>query len=358
MKKNAKVIWQSLFLAFLIAGTCYVVTRKHRSDLEARQLQPGTQVMAGSYLMNEGPVFGTIYHITYESQQDLKPEIEQAMQEVDRSLSMFNKESILAHINDNSSCQTDSLFRQVFSLAREVCAATGGCFDPTVAPLVNAWGFGFKNGALPDEDEVDSLKSLVGFDRITLNEGLVEKQDSLMIMDFSAIAKGFAVDHVANLLQRRGVRNYMVEIGGEVVVKGRNPKGKPWRVGIAKPTEQGGKDEKAGTTADADGGLQEILELEDKAMATSGNYRNYYVTEDGRKLAHTIDPHSGYPVQHSILSSTVFAPTCAMADAFATAFMVMGLDEARKVLQREKQLEVYFIYTDEKGEYQTYRTMK
>lgn len=349
MTKKTKTIAQSLFLAFLIIASAIIVKNNKAKVDESRDLQPGTQVLSNGYLMNEGNIYGTIYHITYENKQDLKREIERAMQEVDNSLSMFNKESTLAKINEGSSTETDSLFTAVFGLAQKVYAATGGCFDPTVAPLVNAWGFGFKNGALPNEAQVDSLKSLVGFDRVSLKDGKVEKADSLMIMDFSAIAKGFGVDQVAKLLESQGVRNYMVEIGGEVVVKGKNPKHKAWRVGIAKPVEEDTGEE---------GGLQEVLDLEDKAMATSGNYRNYYITEDGRKLAHTINPHTGYPVQHSILSSTVFAPSCTMADAFATAFMVMGLDEAKKVLAKQPQLEVYFIYTDEQGNYQTYSNLK
>lgn len=348
MNKRMKAIAQGAFLAFLIIASAVIIIRHRNGMQEERHLQPGTKVMEANYLSNEGSIFGTIYHITYENQTDLKPEIEEAMQAVDRSLSMFNKESIVTKINIGMSQQSDSLFDKVFLLAKDVYQSTNGSFDPTVAPLVNAWGFGFKNGALPDENQVDSLKALVGFDRIKLEDGKIVKQDSLMILDFSAIAKGFAVDQVAEMLQKKGVKNYMVEIGGEVIVKGKNQKGNAWRVGIAKPDEA--------ETGEGEG-FETILELNNKAMATSGNYRNYYITDDGRKLAHTIDPHSGYPIQHSILSSTVFAPTCAMADAFATAFMVMGIDKAKEVLKREKQLEVFFIYTDEKGEYKTYITI-
>lgn len=355
MNKKLKVTLQCLFLASLIIGTFFVVQRR-RANMEAeRELQPGTKVEANGYLKNEGSIFGTIYHITYQNEKDLKPEIEQAMQAVDRSLSMFNKESVVSKINDNSSNETDSLFRHVFAISKIVSASTGGCFDPTVAPLVNAWGFGFKNDDLPSKQQVDSLLSLIGFDHVAIRNRKIMKTNPGIVMDFSAVAKGFAVDQVARLLEQKGIKNYMVEIGGEVIVKGQNPKGSAWRVGIAKPTEAGGKD--AGTST-GDGEFQTILELHDKAMATSGNYRNYYVTEDGRKLAHTIDPHTGYPVQHSILSSTVFAPDCATADAYATAFMVMGLDEAKKVLKTQRNLEVYFIYADEQGKLQVFSTIK
>lgn len=359
--KNKKVILQSLFLAFLVIGSIWIVKR-HRNDLDVnRNLQPGTKVMERGYLMNEGSVFGTIYHITYEFQRDLKKDIEQTMKEIDESLSMFNPQSTLARINAGETDEADKMVEEILNLSFEVHKATNGCFDPTVAPLVNAWGFGFKNGTLPDSVQVDSLRELVGLDKVTLKDHKITKQDSRIIMDFSAIAKGYAVDKVAETLRKKGVKNYMVEIGGEVVVKGISPKNKAWRVGIAKPTETEGRNAKGknqAVKAEQDNGLQEILDLKDKAMATSGNYRNFYVTEDGRKLAHTIDPYSGYPIQHSILSSTVFAPTCAMADAFATAFMVMGLEEAKKVLKTQPQLEAYFIYTDEKGEYAVYNNMK
>lgn len=370
--KNKKAILQALFLAFLVVASIFIIKNRRGYSLASRQLQPGTEVMQSGYLMNTGSIFGTIYHITYESKVDLKPEIEEAMNEVDQSLSMFNPNSTIAGINAGTSNKSDSQLVEVLRLAQQVYKATNGCFDPTVAPLVNAWGFGFKHGTKPDSLQVDSLKALVGLDCITLSADSIIKNDSRMVLDFSAIAKGYGVDRVAHVLEKKGVKNYMVEIGGEVIVKGKNPKGKAWKVGIAKPTTDEDeaaqtKDDKARQTKDdgkdtpakeQNGGFEEILELEDKAMATSGNYRNYYITDDGRKLAHTIDPHSGYPIQHSILSSTVFAPTCAMADAFATAFMVMGIDEAKKVLKEQPQLEVYFIYTDENGEYKTFSTIK
>jgi len=352
MTKKTKSILQAIFLAFLVIASYLIITNHRKATKENLHLQPGTQVLNNGFLKNEGNIFGTFYHVTYQSNSDLKQEIESTMQAVDNSLSMFNKHSTVSLINQGVSNKADSLFQKVFKLSKTVYAATKGCFDPTVAPLVNAWGFGFKNDQLPNEAQVDSLKALVGFERINLNHGIVTKADSLMVMDFSAIAKGFGVDQVAALLESKGIQNYMVEIGGEVIVKGRNQKGKPWKVGIAKPTE----DAIDGNNPQEEG-LQEVLNLENKAMATSGNYRNYYITQDGRKLAHTIDPHSGYPVQHSILSSTVFAPTCAMADAYATAFMVMGLDDAKKVLVQNPQLQVYFIYSNNAGEYKVYSTI-
>lgn len=300
------------------------------------------------WVRNEGAVFGTIYHTTYLSEKDLHEEIKAALAEVDSSLSMFNKESTLSKVNRNESMQSDSMLNVVFALAQKVSEATDGAFDVTVAPLVNAWGFGYKNGALPDSAQVDSLKALVGWKRVTIENGKVTKDDPRMVMDFSAIAKGFGCDVVANVMRRHGVKNFMVEIGGEVVVEGMNPSKRPWRVGVNKPIED---------STCVNNELEDVLELTNVAMATSGNYRNYYVTEDGRKLAHTIDPKSGRPVQHSVLSATVLAPTCAEADAFATSFMVMGLERLKEVLKKQPQLKVFIIY-DEDGEMKVYRTIE
>lgn len=327
------------FLLFLIVGTVWIIRRHQTTQMGAS----GNQ----EWVRNEGTVFGTIYHATYLSEKDLQDEIVSALAEVDSSLSMFNKESTLSRVNRNEAMESDSMLNVVFALARKVSSATDGAFDVTVAPLVNAWGFGYKTGALPDSAAVDSLKSLVGWQRIEIVNGMVKKDDPRMVMDFSAIAKGFGCDVVAEVFRRHGVKDFMIEIGGEVVVEGLNPGRKPWRVGVNKPVED---------STCVNNELEDVLELTDVAMATSGNYRNYYVTEDGRKLAHTIDPKSGRPVQHSVLSATVLAPTCAEADAFATSFMVLGLERLKEVLKEQPQLKVFIIY-DDGGEMKVYKTI-
>jgi thiamine biosynthesis lipoprotein len=215
--------------------------------------------------------------------------------------------------------------------------------------LVNAWGFGFKSGKLPTDAQVDSLRALVGYKAITFANGLLRKENPGTVIDLSAIAKGFGTDQVANLLMERGVKDFMVEIGGEIVTRGNNPKGKAWNIGINRPVED---------STCTNNEIQEVIEVHDRAMATSGNYRNFYITEDGRKVSHTIDPSSGRPVQHSLLSSTVLAPTCAMADAFATSFMVMGIEKALEVVETHPELQVYFIYTDSTGTYKTWQNIK
>lgn len=312
--------WHLPVLAFLVIGSYLVVTR-HNSP--------------APYQKNEGAVFGTFYHFTYQSPEDLHDSLRAELQKVDESLSMFNPQSTLRRLNSGATDSTDQLFREVFRLSQQVSEATGGAFDITVAPLVNAWGFGYKNGALPDSATVDSLRQFVGFHHVRLtDDDRLVRDDPRTVLDCGAVAKGFGVDQVARFLRARGILNYMVEIGGEVVVSGENPQGQKWHVGVSRPTD----DPTSQSTA-----LDTVLTLSEGALATSGNYRNFYVTDDGRRVAHTINPATGYPIQHNILSATVLAPTCAEADAFATSFMVLGLDGAREVLRRHPELQVYFI---------------
>ena len=296
------------------------------------------------YIHNEGTTFGTIYHVKYLYNKDLKTEIEAELHRVDASLSMFNPQSTISLINKGESNTADSMLAEVLQLSFAVNRATDGAFDPTVAPLVNAWGFGFKKGQLPNSTQVDSLLNLVGLSSIHFQDGKVAKDNPLSILDMSAIAKGYGDDPIAQLLRGYSIKNFMVEIGGEVIAEGINEKGASWRIGINKPNEDS-------TSLNTE--LQDIVSLSGHAIATSGNYRNFYV-KDGKKIAHTINPKTGYPAQQDILSSTVVAPTCAEADAFATAFMVMGMEKAKQVLQEQSQLDAYFIYSNEKGNYQTW----
>jgi thiamine biosynthesis lipoprotein len=232
------------------------------------------------------------------------------------------------------------MFLTVFNKAMEISRETSGAFDITVAPLVNAWGFGFKNGIQPNRHQVDSLCRLIGYEKVSLKDGRVVKQMPDIMLDCSAIAKGFGSDVVAHFLKQKGVKNYMVEIGGEIVTSGVNPQRLPWKIGVTKPTDD---------TLSVKSEIQSILNVTDLAMATSGNYRNFYY-KGGKKYAHTIDPKTGYPVQHSLLSATVLAKDCATADAYATSFMVLGVDGAKKVLERHPELMAYFIYSDANGQ--------
>ncbi|MCF0199708.1 MAG: FAD:protein FMN transferase, partial [Bacteroidaceae bacterium] len=307
----------------------------------------------GNFQHDDGVIFGTVFHATYQCDSSLHWSIMQELTAVDRSLSMFNPASTIAHINSGESTATDSLFRAVFVMSEQISKATDGCFDITVAPLVNAWGFGFKHDALPTDTQVDSLRQFIGYQHIHLEADTIRKEDPRMVMDCSAVAKGFGTDQVAHLFRRLGIKNFMIEIGGEIVVGGCNDKGNPWNIGINNAHEEN-SDDLQSNQQHSGNSLQAVISLTDCAMATSGNYRNFYVTDDGQKLAHTISPHTGRPVQRSIVSSTVFAPSCAMADGFATAFMVMGLEKAQEVLNLHPELQAYFIYTDSADNHQVW----
>ena len=284
-------------------------------------------------------VFGTVYNITYESDKDLQKEIEAELQKVDNSLSPFNPTSVISKINRNENVEVDDMFAEVFNLAEKISAETDGAFDITVAPMVNAWGFGFKTGNMPDSRQLDSLRAIVGFHKVALENGRVVKKNRRTMLDCSAIAKGYGCDVVARFLQGKGIKNYMVEIGGEIVTCGVNDQRMPWKIGVTKPTDD---------SLSVNEELQTVLNVTNKAMATSGNYRNFYY-KNGKKYAHTIDPKTGCPVQHNILSATVLADDCATADAYATSFMVLGLDKAKKVLEKHPELMAYFIYSDKNG---------
>ncbi len=321
-----------LWVALLLLATIWILARHQREV---------------PFQTDNGLIFGTIYHITYQHDRNLKAEIETALHRFDGSLSPFNDTATITRINRNEAVVPDTFFTNVFRRSMEISEETDGAFDITVAPLVNAWGFGFKQGRFPDSLMVDSLLQLTGYRKASLTpEGEVLKQDPRMMFSCSAVAKGYAVDVIAQLLERAGCRNFMVDIGGEVVVRGRNARNELWRIGINKPVDD---------SLSRNQELQMVLHIQDIGIATSGNYRNYYY-KDGKKYAHTIDPRTGYPVQHSILSATVIARDCMSADAYATAFMVMGLEEAERFTASRPDLDACFIYSDEEGNLQTYLT--
>lgn len=321
-RQKKKLMWQIPFLILLIVGTVLIVRQQ--------QSLP--------YQQSSDFIFGTAYKIVYQHDKDLSKEIREELMKVDYSLSPFNEKSVITAVNQNRDVVLDTLFLDVFTKSMEISRETDGAFDITVAPLVNAWGFGFKNETRPTPRQVDSLLQIVGYKKVRLEDNKIIKQDRRMMLDCSAIAKGYGVDVVARYLRSLGIRNFMVEIGGEVVTSGVNPQRLPWRVGVVKPSED---------SLNVNNELQTILNVTDKAMATSGNYRNFYY-KNGKRFAHTIDPKTGSPVQHSLLSATVLADECAVADAYATSFMVMGLERAKKLLERHPELMVYLIYDDGK----------
>lgn len=291
------------------------------------------------YYHNQGQVFGTYYNIRYSGTEDMEQAILQRLGEFDASLSMFNANSTIARINRNECDSTDALFEGMYEEARAVSELSKGAFDITVAPLVNLWGFGLRQGQYDhvSQEAIDSVMAFVGYQRIMLYGHRLLKDDSRTTLDASAIAKGYGCDVIGALLAAKGCENFLVEIGGEVVLRGVNDKGEPWRVGISKPQEDA-----EGTGTD----YQDIVASLHLNMATSGNYRQFYY-RDGERRSHTIDPRTGYPVQHSLLSATVTASSCMRADALATACMVLGADEALQMIEQTHDAACYLIVASE-----------
>ena len=287
------------------------------------------------YFHNEGKVFGTYYNIRYSATEDLQDSIKAALQAFDNSLSLFNPHSVLNAVNANRDTTTDATFEAMWSEAGRVHALSNGAFDITVAPLVKAFGFGRKSDryAMISSQTIDSLREFVGLEKVQLVDHRVIKSDPRVQLDGGAVAKGQACDMIAAMLARQGCENRLVDIGGEVVCHGLNAKGEPWHVGITKPklNNEGAQEE-----------LQEILAVTDICMATSGNYRNYYYEGDERR-SHTIDPRTGWPVQHSVLSATVVSSNCMRADALATACMVLGEEDALAMIARAGDAACYLL---------------
>lgn len=292
-----------------------------------------------SYQYNTGKVFGTYFHFVYASDVDLQPEIEQLLDSFSQSLSTYDKTSVISKINQNHEFKTDSFFRVVFRKSEEIFQLTNGAFDITVAPLVNAWGFGFSNEHDVDQLLIDSLLNFVGMEKVRLVADTVVKQNPAVMLDASAIAKGYSSDVVADFLRKNGVTNFMVEIGGEIVTSGVNPKGLAWKLGIDKPFDDPMVSSRE---------LQMVVTLSGESLATSGNYRNFYI-KDGKKYAHTIHPKTGYPVEHNLLSASIIAPDCMQADAFATACMVIGLEKSFELIESLPNVEGCFIFHTESG---------
>lgn len=298
-----------------------------------------------TYCKNEGLAFSTLYHITYRSGTDYRDSIELLLKRFDSSVSPFNPASLVTAINNgDTAVRADEWVKTLIERSSRISRATGGAFDPTVSPLINLWGFGYEKGLHPAKASIDAVMEYVGMENITLYpDGRVEKSSPSVTLNFSAIAKGYAVDLTAGFLRSKGITDYMVEIGGEIAASGVNPEGKKWSVGIDVPSD----------TASS---FQHVIRAGNLAMATSGNYRNYK-TVDGRKVWHTIDPRTGEPARNALLSATVIASDCMTADAYATAFMVLGPEESRRILSATPGLEALLIYavgdTAAFGEYMT-----
>ena len=283
----------------------------------------------------------TPYHIKFQYTESLEEEIDAQLDYFYHLFNAFDSTSVISRVNRGEPVEVDTLFQKVFNRAQEVAALTDGAYDITCAPLINLWGFGFKDGDTVTAAAIDSVRAFIGYEKVHLEENRVVKTDPRVILNMSSIADGTVCDMIAAMFESKGIQNYMVEFGGEMRVKGLNPSGEAWRLGITKPT-----DDSTGLNQE----LQQIIRFPmPRGMATSGNYRNFYV-KDGKKYAHTIDPIEGCPVQRDILSATIVAADGMTADACATAFMVLGSERAKRFYERMKGIDYYIICADSTGQ--------
>jgi thiamine biosynthesis lipoprotein len=297
------------------------------------------------YQVLEGYTQGTTFRIVYKSASAYNIEVYELLDKFDKSLSTYQDSSIISLINKNvPDIVIDDIFKTFFEKSKFAYEKTDGYFDITVGPLVKAWGFGVVKEFDRDSSSIDSLKEFIGMDKIRIENNKLFKDDPRIYLDGNAIAQGQSVDYIADFFNAQNVESYLIEIGGEVRTKGVNKEGKAWKIGIDKPIE--GAEERE---------LQAIVSLSDKALATSGNYRKFYEF-NGVKYSHSISPKTGYPVRDKILSATIIADECSIADAYATACMVMGFDKAKEFVENTPEIEAYFIYSNESGGFETYHT--
>lgn len=301
----------------------------------------------------EGEAQGSTYHIKYIAERDenLKPAIDSILEVIDLSMSTYRPDSAISKINQgDTTVVVDEHFRKVFEASQQIWQESEGLFDPTVGVLVNAWGFGkqkISEADLPTDKKIDSLRKYVGFDKVALTEkNLIKKRYTEILFDFNAIAQGYTSDVVANYLSARGIKNYIVEIAGEMYLKGKNTvEDKSWTIGVENPLKP---------LDDRD--LVATIQFTNQGLATSGNYRKVWIDSNGRKYVHSINPITGRATQSDVLSATVVAPSTMLADGYATMFMVMGLAKSKAFLEKHPDLAVLLVYSDDKHQEATYKT--
>ncbi len=294
-----------------------------------------------------GEAQGTYYSIIYfdGQERDLQFEIDSLLTDFDKSVSLWVPNSILSRINNNETdIEIDNYFIDNFNISKDVSEQTNGAFDFTIGKLIKAWGFGYDENKTIEPNMIDSLLNLSGYEKVKLEGGEIIKEDPRISFDFNAVAQGYSVDMIALFLESKNISNYLIDIGGEVKAKGTKPEGTKWKVGIEKPAEQ------KNDSRD----LEAVAELLDLSIATSGNYRKFY-EEDGIRYSHTIDPKTGYPAKNTLLSVSVLHKSTAYADAYATALMVMGFEKAKAFVEKENDLEAFFIFSTENS-FETYVT--
>ena len=306
----------------------------------------GCQKPVAKYIYNNGIIHGAPYLIVYESPEgkDVQAEIDTLLKNYNMIFSVYEKESVISKVNKNEEVTLPPEFIACFNKAMEISEISDGAFDITCGPMVNAWGFGPEEKKKMTLEKVDSLKLLTGYQKVKIENGKVIKENPNMKLDMNALCDGYFCDLICDFLQKKGCKNYMAEIGGEVKARGKNERGNIWTIGINKPVDE---------NVFVNNEIQAKVHIENKALATSGNYRNFYI-EDGKKYAHTIDPKTGYPVQHSLLSATVVTDDGMTADGFATTFMVLGLEKSIELSKQIPEMAVYFIYADSTGNNKVY----
>jgi len=284
-----------------------------------------------------GKAQGSTYSVSYydTENRNFQNEIDSLLNKFNSVFSIYDSSSMISKTNRNESVELNDWFKDVFNTSEHIYKETYGCFDPTVAPLVNAWGFGSKRADNVNQKEIDSLLKFVGFNKIKIKDNIIVKEDKRVMLDFNAIAQGFCSDVIGSFLESKKIRSYIVEIGGEIVTKGEKQDGSLWKVGIEKPAQN----------ADDAQSIFQVANVKNKALSTSGNYRKY-IEKNGKRYSHEIDPKTGYPEENNLLSVTVVADKCITADAYATAFMVMGLEKAFTFAQKTPELEAFFIFSD------------
>lgn len=295
----------------------------------------------------QGEAQGSYYVVTYYDGQNrnFQHGIDSIFLAVDNSVNLWVDSSIISKVNRNEAIALDSIFTDNFRIAQEAARLSGGYFDPTISPIVTAWGFSYKSGDSLTAEKIDSLKQLVDYRKIRIEGGKVVKENPSMQLDFNAIAQGYTSDLIAAYLESKGVGNYLVNVGGEIMTRGEKPEGQPWIVGIEKPAN----------SWDAQQVVQTRIALRDKGLVTSGSTRKY-VERDGRRYSHCIDPTTGWPVTHQLLSATVMAENSVWADALASICMVMGLEASLPLIERMDGVEAYYIFINTEGELETYAT--
>ena len=295
----------------------------------------------------QGLAQGSYYAVTYYDEQgrDFQHDIDSIFLAVDMSVNLWEKNSVISKVNRNEEVVLDDIFIDNFNIAQEAAKLSDGYFDPTISPIVAAWGFSNKTGDTITPQLIDSLKQLVDYRNIRIENGKVIKEHPDMKLDFNAIAQGYTSDMIAAFLDSKGIKNYLVDTGGEIMAKGAKPNGKPWIVGIEKPAD----------SWDSEQVVQTRLALRDKGLVTSGSTRKY-VERDGKRYSHCIDPNTGYPVEHQLLSATVLAESSVWADALASICMVMGMEKSLPIIESLDGVEAYYIYVNDDNELETCST--